>query len=121
MTTKTDLTPTHFIPKTNTVEVFEAYFFAAEKLHTTVVLQGEKGQDMGDLIEVTLPSVQVWSYPEAPLWARINDDDADWAIFVPDHMESYFDPELYLGDLAVCGIHGPGKVSGGQVWTAHHS
>lgn len=76
---------------------------------------------MKGLIEITLPSVQIWSYDEAPLWARLYDDDSDWVVFVPDRMESFFDVELLLSSLPRSHFFGNGKtVPGGKVWIATH-
>jgi hypothetical protein len=118
----TDITPTHFMPYKARHDdgLAHAYFDVAMNLKVGFVLQNEKDQDMGGLIELTLPAVQVWDYSEAPSWARIWDDDADFAIFVPDYQKN-FDIEHHLRSLAACDFHGPVNVPGGQVWTAHHA
>ena len=118
----TDLTPTHFIPRKacqeGNFDMWMAYFDEATKLSVSVILQPEKDADMGDLIEIILPSVQIWPYDKAPSWAQMVSDDADWAIFVPNFLEND-SPELMFCQRREW--MGPYFVPGGHVWVECHA
>lgn len=119
----TDITPTHFIPKAATKDFATCmeYLAVAEKLHVSVVLQMEIGQPMGDLIEIFLPSVQIWPYAKAPRQYQLEDDDADWCVFVPVFLRNKIDIHTDLESLSICGFSGPYSVPDGEVWIGTHS